>query len=282
MYLYEKFIENSVAEMSIALERNNSGGGHRIEGPGFVHRNMTCVSSAYDSSGLSASDRRSAEKEEEENPSGSLSSSSTSSIGKNSDEASGGGSGSDGEEVQSEYKGGPLDSLDSLEEVLPVKKSISKFYCGKSKSFTSLSDAASCSSVKDITKPENAYTRKRKNLLAFNNLWDKNRSSTLRSRNGGISKRPSNSRSMLALAANMNCSESNSGETSNSNSSSPGCCLPPLPPHARRAINSELSSSPPADKFSSWRSFSLSDLQGAAAAAATPSITGLWSNNSDK
>lgn len=109
--------------MSIALERNNSGGGHRIEGPGFVHRDMAYVSSAYGSPELSASDRRSAdvEEEEEEDRSGSLSSSSTSSIGKNSDEHSGGGIGSDEEEVQSEYKGGPLDSLDSLEEVLPVK-----------------------------------------------------------------------------------------------------------------------------------------------------------------
>ncbi|KAH6779151.1 hypothetical protein C2S52_010388 [Perilla frutescens var. hirtella] len=267
--------------MSIALQRNNSGGGHRIEGPGFVHREMAYVSSAYDSPELSACDRGSPEAVEED-PSGSLTSSS-SSIGKNSDDHPGGGSGSDEEEVQSDYKGGPLDSLDSLEEVLPIKKSISKFYSGKSKSFTSLSDAASCPSIEDITKPENAYTRKRKNLLVFNNLWDKNHNSILRNRNGGISKKPTNSRSMLSLAANMNCSGSNSGETSNSNSSPPGCSLPPLPPHARRNINSELSSSPPADKFPSWRSFSLSDLQGAAAAeAATPSATGLWSNNTEK
>ncbi|KAL7096100.1 hypothetical protein ACP275_10G062000 [Erythranthe tilingii] len=236
---------------------------------------MACVSMPYDSPELSASDRRSPEteeeEEEEEGRSGSLSSSSSSSIGKNSDERMEDG-GSDEEEVLSEYKGGPLDNLDSLEEVLPVKKSISKFYCGKSKSFTSLSDAASCFSVQDITKPENAYTRKRKNLLAFNNFWDKNRSSISRSGNGGISKRPSNSRSMLTLAPNMNYSESNSGETSNTYSSSPGCSLPPLPPHARRAPKSGLSSSPPADNFPSWRSFSFSDLQGATVAA----------NNSDE
>lgn len=196
-----------------------------------------------------------------------LSSSSTSSIGKNSDESTGGGGGGDEEEVQSEYKGGPLDSLDALEDVLPVKKSISKFYCGKSKSFTSLSDAASCSSIKDITKPENEYSRKRKNLLAFNSFLDKNCNRNLRSSNSGISKRPTNSRSTLALAT-MNCSETNSGETSNSNSSSPGRGLPPLPPHARRAANCELSFSPPAE-FSSWWSFSMSDLQGAAAAEAS-------------
>lgn len=104
--------------MSIALERNNSGGGgHRIEGPGLVHLNSAWP---YASPELAASDRSPAEVDEEDR-SGSLSSSSTSSIGKNSDEHSGGGSGSGGEEVQSEYKGGPLDSLDCLEEVLPVK-----------------------------------------------------------------------------------------------------------------------------------------------------------------
>lgn len=95
--------------MSIALQRNNSGGGHHpIEGPGFVHREMAYVSPAYDSP-----------EAEEEDLSDSLSSSSSSSIGKNSDEHPGGGS--DEEEVQSEYKEGPLDSLESLEEVLPVK-----------------------------------------------------------------------------------------------------------------------------------------------------------------
>ncbi|KAL1547827.1 hypothetical protein AAHA92_16138 [Salvia divinorum] len=257
--------------MSIALQRSNSGGGgHPIEGPGFVHREMAFVS--YDP----PADQRSPE----EDRSGSLSLSSSSSIGKNSDEHHSGGS--DEEEVQSQCKGGPLDSLDSLEEVLPVKKSISKFYSGKSKSFTSLSDAASIPSIKEITKPENAYTRKRKNLLVFNNLWDKNQNSIMRNRIGGISKRPTNSRSMLSLAANINYSESNSGDTSNSNSSPPGCSLPPLPPHARRSMKSELSPPPPVDKFPSWRSFSLSDLQGAGAAeAATPSAGGLWGNNTE-
>lgn len=143
------------------------------------------------------------------------------------------------------------------------RKSISSFYSGKSKSFTSLSDAALCPSIQEITKPENAYTRKRKNLLAFNYLWEKNHNNISRNRNGGISKRPTNSRSML----NVNGCESNSGETSNSNSSSPGCCLPPLPPQARRNMNAEISLLPPADRLSSFRSFSLSDLHGAAAAA---------------
>ncbi|XP_020549519.1 uncharacterized protein LOC105161926 isoform X3 [Sesamum indicum] len=265
--------------MSIALGRSGSGGDHRIERPGFARSSIACASAIYSPAEEASEDRRfgAAQQLVSEDRSRSLSSSSTSSIGKNSDESAGGG---DEEEVQSEYKGGPLDCLDALEEGLPIKKSISKFYCGKSKSFTSLSDAATCSSVKDIAKPENAYTRKRKTLLAFNNFLEKKRDNIPI---GGISKRPTNSRSMLALAATMNCSETNSGETSNSNSSSPGCSLPPLPPRARRAMHCEHSSSPPSEKFSSWRSFSLSDLQGAAAVeASSPSTVGSWINNSNK
>ncbi|EPS73941.1 hypothetical protein M569_00819, partial [Genlisea aurea] len=143
------------------------------------------------------------------------SSSSTSSIGKNSDEAGEVGGGGEEEEVQSGCKAGPMDSLEDLEEVLPGKRGISKFYCGKSKSFTALSDVGLCSSIKDITKPENAYTRKRKNLLAFNNYFNKNPNS-FQSRLGGLSKKPSSSRSMVGIAASTNFSGTIHGETSKS------------------------------------------------------------------
>ncbi|XP_051113976.1 protein OXIDATIVE STRESS 3 LIKE 1-like [Andrographis paniculata] len=256
--------------MSIALNRTSSGGDRQIERPIFDLHGVGCSpASIYNSAEFAAADRRFEPPPEDQ--SGSLSpSSSTSSIGKNSDESGGGGSGGGGdeEEVQSEYKGGPLDSLDALEEVLPVKKSISKFYCGKSKSFTSLSDAATIPSIQDITKPENEYTRKRKNLLAFNTYLDRNRHN-LRPGIGGMSKRPTNSRSMLVLAASANGSETNSGDTSNSNSSPPGFTLPPLPPHARRPMHRELSLFPPDNKFSTLRSFSLFDLQGTAVAEAS-------------
>lgn len=156
------------------------------------------------------------------------------------------------------------------------RKSISKFYCGKSKSYTSLSDVTSLFSAKDMAKPENAYNRRRKNLLAHKYFLDKNFSNNLRSNSGGISKRSANSRSTLALAATM----SNNSSASSSNSSSPSRCLPPLPPHARRPTNCESLSSSPVEKFTSLRSFSLSDLQ--PADAASPSISGLFVNKIDK
>lgn len=196
-----------------------------------------------------------------ESQNGSLTSSSASSIGKNSDASSG--CGGEEEEVQSESKGGALNCFDALEEVLPVKKSISRYYCGKSKSFTSLSDAASCSSIKEITKPENDYTRKRKNLLPFNNFLDRNQNMS-RSNNDGISKRHTHSRSMLSLVGSFV-----NNNSSTSNLLPPSCCLPPLPPVAQRFMHYEPPVSSAVAKFSLLRSFSLSDFQGDAAVEAS-------------
>lgn len=257
--------------MSIVLGRNNTSD-HRIESSGFGH-GMPSIP-IYNSPEFGVGD------DEEDDRSSSFSpSSSSSSIGRNSDDLPAARSSSDGdgdgEEVQSPFKPGALDNLGTLEEVLPMKRSISKFYAGKSKSFTSLAEAASISSVKELVKPEDAYTRKRKNLLAHSNFFGKNRSCIPGIGNGGIYKRPINSKSSSALAATMSCSDSNnSSESLNSSPSSLCLSRPPLPPRTQRYSN-ESSLSPPEQKFSAWRSFSLSDLQGAAAAAATPSLRGI-------
>jgi hypothetical protein len=140
------------------------------------------------------------------------------------------------------------------------RRGISNFYNGKSKSFTSLSDASSSPSIKDIAKPENAYTRKRRNLLAFSHVWEKTRSFPYRS---GIAKRPiSNSKSTLALAVAMSSSESisSASEDSTSTSKSPPN-LPPLHPRSRASHNNLTSLPSPRQNFSPWRSFSLADLQ---------------------
>lgn len=107
--------------MSIAFETNSI-----IERPGFVDRMP--FKPIYDpsDSGRFSADRTAIERSDE------LDSCSSSSIGKNSDVSNG--SSSDGEdesrgerEVQSCFKG-PLDCLDSLEEVLPIKY-VSIFVC---------------------------------------------------------------------------------------------------------------------------------------------------------
>ena len=135
------------------------------------------------------------------------------------------------------------------------RRGISNFYNGKSKSFTSLADSSSTSSIKDIAKPENAYTRRRRNLLAINHVWDKNRN-----------KRPirpiSSSKSTLALAVAMSSSESISS-TSDDSTSTSSPRLPPLHPQTRTSFNNNIPSSPPPSSrnFSNWRSFSLADVR---------------------
>lgn len=99
--------------MPITLGRNNT---YPIERFKF----MQCVS-MYKSPEATAivGDRRfpvvERERKEDEE-----SSSSSSSIGKNSDVSGGSSDSEDSNEIQSLFKG-PLDNLDSLEEVLPIK-----------------------------------------------------------------------------------------------------------------------------------------------------------------
>ncbi|TKY57999.1 hypothetical protein E2542_SST15054 [Spatholobus suberectus] len=163
-------------------------------------------------------------------------STSSSSIGRNSDVSSERSMEEGENEVESAYHG-PLHAMETLEEVLPIRRGISKFYNGKSKSFTTLADAASSPSVKDIAKPENAYTRRRRNLMALNHVWDRNRNYPLRSSGGGICKRSiSLSRSALALAVAMNNSDSSSSITSEDSGSSSNSLPSPSPSHCHHFI----------------------------------------------
>eukprot|EP01018_Ginkgo_biloba_P007672 Gb_18083 [translate_table: standard] len=145
-------------------------------------------------------------------------------------------------EVQSSFKG-PLDTLSSLEDSLPIKRGISNFFSGKSRSFTSLSDAVS---IKDLVKPDNPYHKKRRSLLACGNNWDRHRSYPPRNTSAGISKKPlHSSKSTLALVVAMSNSENSRGGYEQE------LRLPPLPPQQKMQTNSACP-----------RSFSLTDLRG--------------------
>ncbi|KAK8602364.1 hypothetical protein V6N13_058001 [Hibiscus sabdariffa] len=202
--------------------------------------------------------RSSSEEDGEDDDLGSCSSSS---IGRDSDVS--GESSSDGEdsaeaEVQIQLKE-PLDTMDSLVDALPMRKGISNFYNGRSKSFTSLADAAAAPSVKDFAKPEDPYSMKRRNLLPHGSFLGKNRN-----------------RSSMALRATASTSDFNSF------SSSPSSGLPPLHPQYKKSTAIRLSSLT-TQPIPPCRSFSLSDLR--FVAASTPNIAGLAvhsGNNDDK
>lgn len=135
---------------------------------------------------------------------------------------------------------------------------MSNFYNGKSKSFASLADARSSTSINEIAKPENAYSRRRRNVLAFN-LSDKNRSQL--KANGGVSKKSSNSsKSTLALGVAMNRPKSHEKE---SNSESSPNLVSRLSPHHPQVRQSQCNSSSfaPRGNISACRSFSFADLE---------------------
>ncbi|KAJ4973063.1 hypothetical protein NE237_006237 [Protea cynaroides] len=54
---------------------------------------------------------------------------------------------------------GPLYEMSSLMQQLPFKRGLSKYFQGKSQSFTSLSNVRS---MEDLAKPENPYNKKLK------------------------------------------------------------------------------------------------------------------------
>ncbi|XP_045820440.1 ubiquitin carboxyl-terminal hydrolase 36-like [Trifolium pratense] len=65
------------------------------------------------------------------------------------------------EEVQSKFKG--LNSLDSLDDSLPIKKGLSNHFIGKSKSFSDLSQVTN---VTELKKQENPFNKRRRLLIA--------------------------------------------------------------------------------------------------------------------
>ncbi|XP_020587398.1 uncharacterized protein LOC110029438 [Phalaenopsis equestris] len=227
--------------MSIALEL-----GAGIGSAGFIG-GIGCVP-IYDSPEV--------EKDRPLSPeSPSSTSSASSSIGKDSDEVGGeleDDEGAGAGEVQSAYKG-MLNGMESMVESLPIRRGISNFYAGKAKSFASLSDAtASCASAKDMAKAENAYSRRRTNLLASKIFCEKQRSNLLRSPVGGIAKRPgSHRRNPLALAAAMNSSPRSNNSVEYGDLRPPGKSA--VVPEDSVEASSQICSLP-------MRSFSLGDL----------------------
>lgn len=95
------------------------------------------------------------------------------------------------------------DGMSCLETPLLPKKGLSRFYSGKSRSFSCLADVIS---VRDLAKPENPYSRKRKNLMSYSSSFDRPRLQRQRSGAAGIMKKPPlhNCKCTLALAIAMN------------------------------------------------------------------------------
>ncbi|XP_024384302.1 uncharacterized protein [Physcomitrium patens] len=106
------------------------------------------------------------------------------------------------EEAQSAYRGPLNSSLAALDESLPIKRpGLSKFFGGKSRSFSSLAEV---SSVADLAKPNNPYAYIKRRKMGLNCPLDRHRSYPPPTRSSGASiakKLPSSSsKSSLAVA----------------------------------------------------------------------------------
>uniref|UniRef100_A0A0D9VLT1 Uncharacterized protein n=1 Tax=Leersia perrieri TaxID=77586 RepID=A0A0D9VLT1_9ORYZ len=115
--------------------------------------------------------------------------------------------GGDGE-VQSSYRG-PFDTMDALQEALPFRKRVSKFYNGKSESFAKLQDSVIPSPPEKGLPPENPSPRKRKGLLPFSFKWGKTQNKEVFPEDAVIS--PTTCRRMTLSPAATSSSGSNSG-----------------------------------------------------------------------
>ncbi|CAD6242089.1 unnamed protein product [Miscanthus lutarioriparius] len=169
--------------------------------------------------------------------------------------------GGDGE-VQSSYKGSPFETMDALQEALPFRKGVCKFYNGKSGSLAKLQDAVIPSVLKDLPKPETPSPRKRKGLLPFSFKWGKPPNKEVFPEDDAI-KSPTNCRRMTISPAATSSSGSNSGSDDEHNHSQK---LSSRRPHRRPSNAMGVFASPPAPRppqqFSAlMRSQSMLDLQ---------------------
>ncbi|KAG1364486.1 glucosidase 2 subunit beta [Cocos nucifera] len=157
-------------------------------------------------------------------------SSETSSIGVQSSDSS-----SEQDEVQSKTKNGAFGSLDSLEESLPIKRGLSNFFSGKSKSFASLADVAAAT-ARDLVKPENPFNKRRRLLMASR------------------TRRASYASFMTCLPPLSPDHIAEEEEDEDERNGGDSTTLAPLPPHVSKERKIRKA-------FRSPRSFSLSDLQ---------------------
>ncbi|XP_068649367.1 protein OXIDATIVE STRESS 3-like [Aristolochia californica] len=89
---------------------------------------------------------------------------------------------------------GPLNEMSTFMEQLPFKRGLSKFFNGKSQSFTSLSNVR-C--LEDLAKPENPYKKKLKSCKSYGGELDSHHKS--------FSPKPS-SRTISKKASKGSCS----------------------------------------------------------------------------
>ncbi|PNX76773.1 hypothetical protein L195_g032732 [Trifolium pratense] len=126
----------------------------------------------------------------------------------------------------------PLNNMSSLFQQLPIKRGLSKFYQGKSQSFTSLTNVKS---LEDLVKPESPYNKKLKSSKSYGGFYENQDSISKYSfkSNSAMSKFGSK-KGVHSASSRGSCSSLNARRGSNSNFMG---SRPPVHPHNRSSTS---------------------------------------------
>ncbi|KAL6644517.1 hypothetical protein ACP70R_016125 [Stipagrostis hirtigluma subsp. patula] len=149
-----------------------------------------------------------------------------------------------------------LGTLESLEDALPIKRGLSNFYAGKSKSFTSLKEAAAVAAAKEIAKPENPFNKRRRVLAA----WSRRRASCSALATAYLPPLLAPDHAVLEEDDEEAADRSDDDDEGSGNGSRSR--RPPSFPSPRLSAHAQLRNPKPSS-FRSSRSFSMTDLQNA-------------------
>lgn len=97
----------------------------------------------------------------------------------------------------------PLNNMSSLLQQLPLKRGLSKFYQGKSQSFTSLTNVKS---LEDLVKPENSYNKKLKSCKSYGEGLGESQGSKCDSSVGDMSSRLVSKKGVHSANSRGSCS----------------------------------------------------------------------------
>ncbi|KAA8532134.1 hypothetical protein F0562_006724 [Nyssa sinensis] len=127
---------------------------------------------------------------------------------------------------------GPLQDMSSLLQQLPFKRGLSKYFQGKSQSFTSLSNVT-C--LEDLAKPENPYNKRLKSCKSYGLLSEESH------RSSHLPKSSTSSRLISKKTSRGSCSSLSSKR----NASFLGNVRPPIPPPHRSTSTNSFSNQTP-------------------------------------
>ncbi|KAH7688066.1 hypothetical protein IHE45_03G007700 [Dioscorea alata] len=238
---------------SISIETHNSVGSALpyVSLPLFIQTNTNTQQEDQQQESMHPSIANHEEEEEEEKEDVSSESSSIGQPDQSSSEDEEQGE----DEVQSKFKKPLIMSLNSIQEALPIKRGLSNYFNGKSKSFACLSDVMNGKAL-DLVKNENPFNKRRRILMATSRRASYNSLIQVDHNNNSSS---CFSLPPLMLSSNFTLEEEKEDDDHNdklplegSSTSSSSSSLAPLSILDTKAFNKS---------FKSPRSFSLSDLQ---------------------